>query len=402
MFKLNKTLLKTVVWSWFVFFAALMSPLISPNFENFSLSFCAYFAFSYLILYFSLFAVDMFGGKRSADGLKDASFFFRLFLFFLILTFLFRVLDRFYFRPVDNYFSIESYRDARKAGTGVVSFLGSFLLPFFFVSMDAYLQRRKFLDVKKCGIGFFPFVLVVFIFFDLLASGSRGVVLVALVMLFGRYLSFKRIVLYAPVLILLSGALFVYRFTSLAGGEVDVQAMLVSVSSLGYSFFIPYSDFVKSLAGEGGALMGVFPFLQANQYLAHGFFEFAYIFKNLSGWFFDVVLVLPHFSKFIDQTQDVLRPGMYYTMAGTAYNAFGYASIFFMAVLGLLFGVILKSARFLGVGSTMVVLLSIFLLPFVNSFGGFDFYLYFIAILALRFIAFLRRSSFTSTITLVS
>lgn len=329
--------------------------------------------------------VDMLGSEREIILSEKNAFFFRLFIFFLVLTFVFRVLDRFYFRPVDDYFSIESYRDARKSSTNWVSFLGSFLLPFFFVSMDACLQRSTLTNKRKIPI--IPFVLVILIFIDLLASGSRGVVLVALVMLLGRYFNFKRIILALPVLVVMSGVFFVYRFKSLAGGEINVQAMLVSVSSLGYALFVPYSDFISTMANESNALLAVFPFLQANQYLAHGFFEFAYMFQHIDGWYFDLVLVLPHLVKVINQTQEVLRPGMYYTMAGTAYNAFGFASLFFMAALGTLYGVILRSARFLGKGSTLVVLLSIFLFPFVNSFGGFDFYLYFIAILMLRFLA---------------
>lgn len=386
--KVDKTLVKTIIWSWFVFFAALFSPLINPDYGNVSFAFCCYFVGSYFALYFVLIFTNMLGSKREADLSENSAFFFRLFIFFLVLTFIFRVLDRFYFRPVDNYFSIESYRDARKAATNLVSFLGSFFLPFFFVSMDACLQRSAFLNRRRLPL--IALIMVVLIFIDLLASGSRGVVLVALVMLLGRYFSFKKMLLILPVLIALSGIFFVYRFMSLAGGEVDIQSMLVSVSSLGYALFVPYSDFVSTLANEGNSLLVVFPFLQANQYLSHGFFEFAYMFINFDGWYADLVVVLPHLAKFIQPTQEVLRPGMYYTMAGTAYNAFGYASIFFMAVLGLLYGVIFKSARFLGKGSILVVLLSIFLLPFVNSFGGFDFYLYFIAILTLRFFARLK------------
>ncbi len=383
MLKIDKGLVKVILCSWFVFFSAMFSPLIEPNYENVSIEYCLYFFCSYLVFYVALLFVDMPANNKRYDG--GVVIFFQLFIFFLLLTFLFRVLDRFYFRPVDNYFSIESYREARKAGTNVFSFLGSFLLPFFFVSMDAYLQRAKSFVGAKIKI--VPMIMVALIFFDLLASGSRGVVLVALVMLLGRYFSFKKFLIVLPVLVLLSGLLFVFRFISLAGREVDVQSMLISVSSLGYAFFVPYSGWIDTLAGEGSALLVIFPFLQANQYLAHGFFEFSYMFGSFDGWFSDVVIILPHFAKFLDQTQEIIRPGMYYTMAGTAYNAFGYFSIAFMMFLGIIYGVVLKSARFLGVGSTLVVLLSIFLLPFVNSFGGFDFYLYFVAILVLRAVA---------------
>lgn len=383
MLKIDKNLAKAILCSWFVFFSAILSPLIEPNYENVGIEYCLYFFCSYLIFYIVMFLIDMPMGNKRSDG--GVLIFFQLFMFFLVLTFLFRVLDRFYFRPVDNYFSIESYREARKAGTNIFSFLGSFLLPFFFVSMDAYLQRAKSLVGSRIKI--VPMIMVVLIFFDLLASGSRGVVLVALVMLLGRYFSFKKFLFVLPVLVLLSGLLFVFRFISLAGREVDVQSMLVSVSSLGYAFFVPYSGWIGTLVDEGNALLLIFPFLQANQYLAHGFFEFSYMFASFDGWFSDVVIVLPHFAKFLEQTQEVIRPGMYYTMAGTAYNAFGYFSIAFMMLLGAIYGVVLRSARFLGVGSVLVVLLSIFLLPFVNSFGGFDFYLYFVAILVLRVVA---------------
>ncbi|WP_139197671.1 MULTISPECIES: hypothetical protein [unclassified Pseudomonas] len=381
--KIDKSLVKAILCSWFVFFSAMFSPLIEPNYESVGIGYCLYFFCSYLVFYISMVVVDMPADNKRRDA--GVSIFFQLFIFFLLLTFLFRVVDRFYFRPVDNYFSIESYREARKAGTNIFSFLGSFLLPFFFVSMDAYLQRAKSLAGMKIKI--VPMIMVALIFFDLLASGSRGVVLVALVMLLGRYFSFKKFIFVLPVLVLLSGLLFVFRFISLAGREVDMQSMLVSVSSLGYAFFVPYSGWIDTLAGEGNALLVIFPFLQANQYLAHGFFEFSYMFGSFDGWFSDVVIVLPHFAKFLDQTQEVIRPGMYYTMAGTAYNAFGYFSIAFMMFLGMVYGVVLRSARFLGVGSMLVVLLSIFLLPFVNSFGGFDFYLYFVAILVLRAVA---------------
>jgi len=391
--KIDKKLVKAILCSWFVFFAAMFSPLIEPNYENVGIAYCLYFFCSYLIFYIILFLVDMPADSKRHDG--GVLIFFQLFIFFLLLTFLFRVLDRFYFRPVDNYFSIESYREARKAGTNIFSFLGSFLLPFFFVSMDAYLQRAK--SIVGAKIKIVPMIMVVLIFCDLLASGSRGVVLVALVMLLGRYFSFKKFLFVLPVLVLLSGLLFVFRFISLAGREVDVQSMLVSVSSLGYAFFVPYSDWIDTLADEGNALLVIFPFLQANQYLAHGFFEFSYMFDSFNGWFSDVVIVLPHFAKFLDQTQEVIRPGMYYTMAGTAYNAFGYFSIAFMMFLGGVYGVVLKSARFLGMGSTLVVLLSIFLLPFVNSFGGFDFYLYFVAILVLRAVAGLSSNGFRAS-----
>ncbi|QJI16864.1 MULTISPECIES: hypothetical protein [unclassified Pseudomonas] len=384
----NKKLIKAIFFSWFVFFAALCSPLISADYENVTFGFFLYFFISYAVFYLMLLFVDMLGTGRAVVLSEKNTFFFRLFILFLVLTFFFRVLDRFYFRPVEDYFSIESYREARKSSTNLFSFLGSFLLPFFFVSMDACLQRSASLNKRK--ITLIPLAMVVLIFIDLLASGSRGVVLVASVMLLGRYFNFQRMLLALPVLVALSGGFFVYRFISLAGADIDIQSMLVSVSSLGYALFVPYSDFIGGLASEGNALLAVFPFLQANQYLAHGFFEFAYIFLNIDGWYFDLVLVLPHFAKLIDQSQEVLRPGMYYTMAGTAYNAFGFASIFFMGILGLLYGVILKSARFLGEGSVLVVLLSVFLLPFVNSFGGFDFYLYFIAILVLRFFASLN------------
>lgn len=130
--------------------------------------------------------------------------------------------------------------------------------------------------------------------------------------------------------------------------------------------------------------MYLFPFLQANQYLSHGVFEFAKIFSELRGFFFEPVHVLPHLSKIFGGPSADIRYGMYYTMAGTSYLAFGYFSIVFMMLLGVGYGVVYSLSSYLGEGVRRLVLFSILLFPFVNSFGGFDFYLYFLAVIVVR------------------
>lgn len=380
MITVDKGFLYAILLSWFVFALCLLSPLIQPDYSYLSISAVVFFILSFFLYYLGYLSSSVL--FRFKINSINYNFILNLLLFFVVSAFFLRFVDRFYIRPVDDFFSFKSYREARELGSNFVSVLAGFLLPVVFV---LYSCLKNNSSLAKSGKYFFSVFFLYLILLDMFFSGSRGGLLVILVLMFSEKVSVKNIFFIGPLFMFFFSGLFLYRFFSVSS-DGELIDIIKAVSIGGYATFVPYSSFsAEVLISEFGSLL-IFPLIQVNQYLIHGFFEFLYIYSNSDGGY-GVSHLMPHFLKFTDVVEEQLRPGMYYTIVGSVYYGFGViGSFFLMLLIGFFYGIVLPMAKTLSRGCYFLVLLSVFLMPYVNSFGGYDIYLYLLSIVFVFFI----------------
>lgn len=273
----NKTSLYVVVFSWLVFFVSVFSPLTDNDYSYFSLNAFVFFVVSFLFFYVSFFSSScVFRFKRALPSVEKVVFLFFLFLFFAVV---FRVIDRFYLRAVDDIFSFKSYRGAREAGSNLASVLAGVFMPMVFVLFSCLVENRRVVGKSVFYIGsFFVFIL----FFDVVLSGSRGIMLILLCLTLGGSLRLKNMLYVGPLLLFFFSAFFMYRFYSVSASG-DIYHIMHGISNDGYAYFVPVSSFFSEAFDDGFMAIVFFPIVQANQYLAHGFFEFLYTYSNGNG-----------------------------------------------------------------------------------------------------------------------
>lgn len=372
---------KAVLISWLVLLLSLLSPLINPDYQYFDIDFLLFFAMSFIVFYFSAYLSAKFISFKSIQF--SSSMMIRLLLSVAFIALFFRLIDRFYLRPVVDVLSIASVRESKEAGvSNIFSQLAAILLPFAIV-LYVSIKKHKVKLNKTSSLAFGMMISICIL--DVLSSGSRGLMLMILVGLFSPHFTFKRLLLLIPVGMVISGLFFIVRFMSLTGQE-NITDILFSMSSYGYALFVPASDFTIDILLNNSLGFFFFPILQTNQYLAHGIFEFAYLFHTGPDIQFDPTRIIPHLSMLLDTTSYVERVNLYYTMVGSFYIAFGAYSLVGLVFFGLYVGSLIKASENVGLGASGIMCVTLFLSPFVNSAGGYDVHFYHFAILICAFI----------------
>lgn len=369
-YKLSKEDLEAfyaVILSWVAFLVALGSPLIKLDNSYVTLNFVAFAACSFFLFYISFFI-----GSRRISWIKLPVRFYKLsniLLMLVIIAAVSRALDRFYMRPVEEYFSIAAVRDSKEQASNVMSIVSALLFPFALVMYKKLKDAGGYFGWAKKVVIYSSFA---FALIDILLSGSRGVLLVVLVLLFYGGIKMRYLVILGPLFVMSTGLFFIYRFESLSA-PVNMANYLLNISQVGYAKFVPInSSAVKEFLMQGGGAYFVFPIVQINQYMAHGIFEYAYLFSTSPEIQFDPSRVIPHLDKIYHFESVLERYNLYYTFPGTLYIAFGKMSIFAAVLFGWALGIVYRRASYVSVGAKGVVILSLFLVPFTNGIGGYD------------------------------
>lgn len=358
--------------SWLLVLIACISPLISPHFNMLTAGFGAYALLCFVLLYSGLLlssAVHV--ARPAAMSVDTLQFLMRLLLAVGVGS---RLVDRLVLRPAGDLFSISAVRDSRVADSNVASVIGA-LAPAFGLVLFALLRHR--MDRRSLWFGRAMGSLYVL---DLLLTGSRGIVLIALILLLGLEVSKRTLAVVVPLLIVGSGALFLVRFMSITGSS-DSLEVAINSSQLGYARYVPASESSLSiLQGQFGARY-FFPILQLNQYAAHALFEFSELYRAAPQFTFAPGELLPQLPFFPRQDGFVFYENLYYTLPGTLTLAFGKIGAPIAAlVIGVCLGRVAAWAISDGGGAKTVVILAVFGVPFVNTVGGFDFIFFLAAI----------------------
>ncbi|WP_168016891.1 hypothetical protein [Halomonas salinarum] len=371
---IKKDVLCVIILPWVVFHLSLLLPIISPEYEHVNFEYSLFF----FVLFFIFYAFFIFGlqvKSKKAICLEVDSV-VKIFLFILIIALVSRVLDRFLIRAPSNYFSISSYRVSREAGSNIFSILSVILFP---VAIFLYNKIRTVPGKMLSAVNVFFFFSISFFLFDVVLSGSRGTALVVFVSLFFDKINKKNIIFFGSAFVVVSGVFFIFRFQSLTEVE-SISKTLLYLSSVGYSDFVPASDFFMSMMQESDFRLLYFSVVQITQYIAHGFFEFAYVYNTQPIVQFDPSRLIPQLSKISSFNSYLERENLYYTLMGTLYISFGAFSIFASAIIGLGLGFLYKRSVLISKNAKGVVFLSVFMAPFVNGVGGYDIHFFLLAI----------------------
>ncbi|WP_309498778.1 hypothetical protein [Sulfurovum sp.] len=274
-----------------------------------------------------------------------------------------RILDKYYIRGASISANMMENRDIlAEASLNAFSVTSSFFYPLVLLLPFLYLLLRK---VNAHNIFYFLALVLLSLFpiVDGILFGSRSVIMIWLFLIL-MYLSvfgffeFKMIskkALLVPVLLILffilNGYMFDHR-TSLMGMEPS-ESTQISV----YAYFLPLKDSYVTLlqSNEGNLIyffiLGILNFIQ---YMTHGLFELLYLVDNFTSdkmllgeqnfaiivKFIYKILQIPF--SFADNSEILVRTGIYNTLFGPIYYDFAFFGIGFSLILGLLIGFISK------------------------------------------------------------
>ena len=369
----NRFLVSIVLAAWIVVIVACVSPLIDPRVDLLSTEFVLYCVLIFTTFYISLFVSASMSISNlrmtSAERLRQVMF------TLLSLGVAARGIDRIFLRPVGDILSIAAVRDARLAESNLVSIVGA-VAPAFGVALFAILQSRH---LSHREITLARLIACVYLA-DLFLTGSRGILIFALILVFGIRISVRSLLFFVPALIVASGGLYVYRFLALTAGS-DASQILLNSSRDGYAYFVPASQTSLQLLQTDFGEWLFFPLLQTNQYAAHGLFEFAYLMNNAPAFTFAPGQLVPQIPFLAPQSELFFRENLYYTLPGTLVLSFGVVgALLAAAVIGACLGRVCRHVAQVGGAGKTVVGIVIFGVPFVNTIGGFDLIFYLTAI----------------------
>lgn len=308
--------------------------------------------------------------------------FIRLLITILLIAIASRMVDRFILRPPEDYFSVASYRESRKSGSNLFSICSAITLPLVLVLF----AKLKHLVRTRPSTHLFVSLCLLLLLIDVYASGSRGILLVCLTALFFDRITIRNLLPVLAVIAVLSSAMFLARFSNLMGTDSEAVAT-VDFALSGYGYFVPASLDLYDYFIDSKYVFLTYFFVQTLQYLSHGFFEFAYLFATHSHDNFSVSMLIPQLNKVFDQPVYIERENLYYTLFGTAFIAFGLYSPIILAFTGAALGWLYRRACIDSVAAKGIVLLALFLSPFVNSIGGYDIIFFLISIFISSFFA---------------
>lgn len=358
---------------------ALLSPLTGSDKTYITVDFLLLFTTCSALYYSSIFLVGLKFKKWKKLNISKQKF-VAVFLIIAITTIAFKGIDRLILRPPANLLSIESYRSSREIGSNFFSVIAAMLSPFIVLAYSSISTEIK--KNKKSWV--FSILVLAIVISDTLLSGSRGILLLMLTSLLFNKIKRWHLPWLAIGLMLAFGIQFIYRFSQLQGIDAqNISSTLEALSQTGYAYFVPATEYALSLIALPIIGDGVFALIQANQYLAHGIYEFAYIYATHTDLAFSPSQLVPHFGKILGGGSLAERENLYYTLHGSSYLAFGIASVPFSIILGSFIGLMYRRAQHVSKNATAVINLSIFLTPFVNSIGGYDFPFFMLSIFLL-------------------
>lgn len=274
-----------------------------------------------------------------------------------------RILDKYYIRGASMSANMMENRDIlADSSLNIFSVVSSFFYPLVLLLPFLYLLLRK---VNAHNI-FYLFILVLlslFLIIDGILFGSRSVIMIWIFLILMylyvlEFFEFKIIskkAMIIPIIFILffifNGYMFDYR-TNLMGMDSSV-----STQTSVYAYFIPLKDsYITLLQSNKGNLfyyfiLGIINFIQ---YMIHGFFELLYLVDNFSTdkillgkqdfavivKFIHKILQIPF--SFTDDSEFLVRTGIYNTLFGPIYYDFAYFGIGFSLILGLFIGLISK------------------------------------------------------------
>lgn len=380
-----------ILLGWGLFWISILNPLVEPNYSIISTDFVFYLIGSYI--FFSL-GVLIFSRPIALPyvSLNPRSM-INMILIVLFLAVIFRLTDRLFIRQVSDLFSIMSVRESRAVGSNMFSIMGG-VFSILGVVGYSFVKENSLLESKVLRYSFMLFLSLIVL--DVFISGSRGILLVILIVVASSNIKIKHLILIVPILVILSGGFFIYRYESVSDASgTQVSMIMDSISRNGYSFFVPAAnslDFSSNIFGYS-----LFSLVQAMQYIGHGVFEFAYIFEDFSDKGLCLAAFLPQIGFQSSCVASLDRIGVYYSLAGSEYIAFGSWSIFVMFFSGVWLGFCYSRSANVSLGARNLVLFAIFISPYVNSLGGYDIWLYLCAIVIGSFFRVRESGYFTSS-----
>ena len=301
-------------------------------------------------------------GIRIPKSAKRLKRFFFLVLYLAILGLALKLTDRFIIRGISsssNYFENREIMQAE--GGNSLAILSSFLTPLGLIPIFL-LWKHKI--PTNWAVKMIAFILFFAQIFDAVLLGSRSIIFV-LFILIGLYLFyFKKIkitlfkglgiVMVIFSFIFIMNYIFVER-TKIFAGENTYDLVLYQ-SNINYTVTSSntFKNTFNSLNPTAQSL--VFTYLTTTQYFTHGMIEFSYLYDNykndyaLGSYTFAIYSRFLHKitgrnfdSKNLEQLSP--RPGVFTTFFGPIFIDFGWFSLLFMMLFGIIVKVIYNKAK---------------------------------------------------------
>lgn len=365
-----------------VWLLAANSPFIIPNTINLTSPFLVYALGIFLLIYSGMLLAMSFPPRIGRE--VQVAVLRQLMFALLLVGVAFRALDRLVLRPVTDLFSSASIREARLDGSNIASIIGT-LAPALGVVLLASLASKKRLTRGQLVAAR---VIASIYLLDLFLSGSRGISLIVFLLVFGITFSIRTLVVVAPIVILVFGAVFLSRFLDLIG-QTDQTQIAFNSSIYGYAYYVPASPLSQEILHSSLGLQLFFPALQILQYAAHGVFEFADVFTRVSEFHWAPAQLIPQVPGLAAQDTIEFRQNLYYTLPGTLALSFGLIGALLVAFpVGYWIGRVAVTALHYSGGIKLVMAIVIFGIPFVNTVGGFDLVFFLIGLSLLGMIRF--------------
>ena len=278
---------------------------------------------------------------------------FKLVLYLAILGLILKLLDRFVIRGISLGSDYFENRETMEAGGGnPVAILNSFLTPFGLIPL--FLIWKYKLAISR-SIKVLAFVLFFAQMFDAILLGSRSIIFV-LFILFGLYLFYFKIIKisFIKVLTIISvfiGFMLIMNFiyverTKLFAGD-NTYDVVLNQSNINYS--VTASDKFKNDFSNFSTSSKTFAFtyITTVQYFTHGMIEFSYLYENHKSDYAIGSYTFAIYSRFLHKivgekldTDKIIalnpRPGVFNTFFGPIFIDFGWFSMLFMFLFGII------------------------------------------------------------------
>lgn len=296
---------------------------------------------------------------KSATKLKKLYF---IVLYLATLGLVLKLIDRFILRGISAAFNSFENREIMEDGGGnPVAILTSFLTPLGIIPI--FLIWKYQFTVKR-SLKIISFILFFAQLFDAILLASRSTIFV-LFILFGLYLFyFKRvkitfvkgvgIIAIFLSFMLIMNYIYVER-TKLFAGD-NTYDIVLNESNINYTVTSSnnFKTNFKTLNPTAQSL--AFTYITTTQYFTHGMIEFPYLFENhksnyaLGSYTFSVYSRFLH--KITGSSWDprelenlTPRPGVFSTFFGPIFLDFGWFSLVFMIMFGMIVKVIYNKAK---------------------------------------------------------
>ncbi|HAS58980.1 MAG TPA: hypothetical protein DEQ87_12205 [Algoriphagus sp.] len=338
--------------------------LFSPLVVNIELNGTAYVFLFCCILSFILgvaLVKDKIGFRtsKSANNLRRLFF---LILYLAILGLALKLTDRFIIRGISsssNYFENREIMEA--AGGNYIAILSSFLTPLGIIPIFLLWKHKISTNWIVKIIAFILFFAQIF---DAVLLGSRSIIFVLFILL-GLYLFYFQkikitllkglgIVMVILSFMLMMNFIFVER-TKIFAGE-NTYDLVLNQSNINYTV-TSSNSFKNTFSNLNPTTQSlVFTYLTTTQYFTHGMIEFSYLYDNYKNDYALGSYTFAIYSRFLHKVtgrnfdsknleQLSPRPGVFNTFFGPIFIDFGWFSLLFMLLFGMIVKVIYNKAK---------------------------------------------------------